>query len=176
MSLDLGFQITEAGLQAAIAADGDGLDAKIKTIGFGAQGYTPNQNATGLRNERERAPISFSLHDGRNSFRVRGVTPELDPNDPHYWVREIGVFLEDGTLLALWSSPDVAIAGRAHGTPLEFDYKLDLSAIPFDTIKVVVTPGGDNVLSALVQMVATQATLTAQSIKNRVALEAIGGR
>jgi len=169
--LELQPLFTQAGLTAAIAANGDGLSAQITHLAFGdggASGYTPQGNETKLRRERERVPITFSLSDGPGSFVVRG---KGDESDLEYWVREVGVILSDGTLLAVWSDPDRAITGRGPGAELEFDIKLVLDALPGGSIEIITTPGGSNALLALTAMLSTQAVLTNQQIKQRILIE-----
>ena len=149
MTLQLQPTITTAGLDAVIDAKGAGLTGKIKHIAFGASPYSPNAGATGLRQERERVEINFSMKTGPGRFRVRGVTPVLPDGVQEYWVHEVGVFLDDGTLLAVWADPSRPITGRGRGAELEFDFELVLDTLPDGSIEIIVTPGGDRVLSAL---------------------------
>lgn len=167
MTLELQHRITAAGLDATIAAHGNGLSAQITHIAFGdagPAGYTPAGNETALRGERERVPITFSMKDGPGAFRVRGVTPVLDDAADEYWIREVGVFLSDGTLFSVWSDPDRPVTGRGHGAEFEFDFRLMLDALPDGAVEIVVTPGGDRVLTALAAQTAAIAALTTQMV------------
>ena len=160
LALELQPTFTQAGLNAVIAADSSGLSGKITHLAFGdggASGYNPKGNETALRNEQERVPIHFSMRDGIGSFLVRG---KGDPSPIEYWVREVGIILDDGTLLALWSDPQRAITGRGPGAELEFDIKLVLDALPGGSIEIQVTRGGDDTLSALASNLAFQAAVT----------------
>lgn len=175
MLLELQPIVTRAGLDAVIAANGDGLSAKVTHLAFGdggASGYTPNGAETALRRERERVDINFSLKDGPGSFVVRGKGA---PSEIEYWVREVGIILDDGTLLGVWSDPQRSITGRGPGAELEFDIKLVLDALPGGSIEIVTVPGGNNTLIALSQMLVTQATLTNQAMKSMIAFNAMTG-
>lgn len=159
-ALELQPVFTQAGLNAVVAASGDGVSARVTHLAFGdggTSGYTPQGNETALRNERERVPIHFSFRDGPAAFLVRG---KGEPSDLEYWVREVGIVLEDGTLLAVWSDPERAITGRGPGAALEFDIKVVLDAVPGGSIEIKVTPGGDDTLSALASNLAFQAVTT----------------
>lgn len=160
VSLELVPAFTRAGLDAVLNAQADGFSARITHLAFGdggTSGYTPQGTETALRRERERVPIHFSMKDGTGSFRVRGMGA---PSQIEYWVREVGIVLEDGTLLALWSDPDRAITGRGPGAELEFDIKLVLAALPGDAFEIVVTSGGDRTLTALAGL--TLASISAE--------------
>ena len=152
MSLTLQPLITQAGLDAIINADRDGVSARITHIGLGgASGYAPRGNETALRQERERLSIHFSMQDAPGRFRVRGRS---EPSDLSYFVREVGIFLSDGTLLAIWSDPERPITGRGPGAELEFDFLLALDAAPIGSIEIGTTPGGDKVLALLAGLTA----------------------
>ena len=176
MTLQLQPTITKAGLSAVINANGDGVSAKVTHIAFGSAAYTPSSGATSLLQEQERAPITFSMKDGPGSFRVRGVTPPLETGAQEYWVREVGVFLDDGTLLAVWADPATAITGRGRGAELEFDFKLMLDALPDGSIEIVVTPGGDRTLSALSALAARAIAAERRSLNDYLALQAMASR
>ena len=157
MSFNPQLQITDAGLAALVNADNDGIKGKIAAIGFGSgPGYQPTGKEVALSSEQERTPILGSIRVAPNQFSVRG---RLEPTEDEvgYFIREIGVYLDDGTLLAVWSDPSLAVTGRGPGAGFEFAYLLNLSALPIGSLEIVVTPGGDNVLNAL-------AALTAQGI------------
>jgi hypothetical protein len=92
-------KITDAGIQACFNAYNSGLQAKITHIGLGDESYTPSSEQTQLVNEIQRVIIADGERVSPQQIHVTGVASGED----EYWVKEIGFFLEDGTLLAVWS-------------------------------------------------------------------------
>ncbi|WP_296936016.1 phage tail protein [uncultured Marinobacter sp.] len=73
--------------------------------GAGAQGTPiPNPNATALVSERRRAPLnSFSVDpENSNVLIAEQVIPESEGG---WWIREMGLFDEDGDLIFLCNTP-----------------------------------------------------------------------
>jgi hypothetical protein len=56
-------------------------------------------------------------------------------------VRELGVYLADGTLLAVWSHPTQALAYKTAGSDMLLSYDLVLSALPPNSVTVDGTGG-----------------------------------
>ena len=92
--------LTNAGVNALYNADNDGLQAVISHIAVGTGIYNPNATRTALQAETQRVAIS-------QSEKIDDYTRKLEAllDGPQaYDIREVGVFLEDGTVLAVWSS------------------------------------------------------------------------
>ena len=100
--------LTDAG-QAKIAnALALGVPLKITHMAVGdgnGQPVTPNAAQTALVRERRRAPINTLFQDPTNQSQL--VAEQIIPEDVgDWWIREIGVFSEDGTLVAIANCPD----------------------------------------------------------------------
>lgn len=132
--------ITTAGLAAIWRADNKGIAAEITHIGLGTTGYTPNKTQTALRTRKGLYPIS----DGeRLSSTLLHLTAIAD-DTLEYWVREVGFYLADGTLLAVWSDPATALAYKSPTAQLLLAYDLSLSALPADSVTITLTGAGLN--------------------------------
>ena len=130
--------ITAQGLQAVFNANHNGLEATISQVALGDHAYAVPVNGDGLatqtalRNEQQRVDIA----DGKQ------VTPhQIDMSfvadgSSTYWVRELGFYLADGTLFAVWSDPSEALAWKSDLVPLITGLELVLTALPADSVTV----------------------------------------
>lgn len=124
--------LTQAGLQASISAAKSGIAAKITHAAFGDYGYNVPRNsagnatATALRNELERVAIQHSSKLDNTLIELGFVAD----GDQAFIVREFGFFLEDGTLFAVWSAPDMPIAYKSAAAPLIMGFEISLVALP----------------------------------------------
>ncbi len=74
----------------------------------------------------------------KTAERQLHVTGVVDGDGPEFWVREVGFELEDGTLLAIWSSTQ-PLAYVSNNVPLLLAFDLRLEALPADAVTVVTT-------------------------------------
>ena len=140
MSDALNTLITAQGLAAVLNATQDGLGpVRITHAALGDVGYPIEVNdaglatATGLQNERERVPIL----DGQAGAADTQISLAFMADGPaDFWVREIGFFLADSTLFALWSHPDKPLAWKSDATPLILALELILSSLPAGSVTV----------------------------------------
>ena len=143
--------VTTAGLGAVLNSTNDGVAARITEIALGDEAYTPGADATALRSERSRIQVSGGNRINETQVHVTAV----ENTDTEYWVREIGFFFDDGTLFAIWSNPDQALAFKAAGVDLLLAFDLVLSALPEDSItvegngEVNLSPGTQTVLGVM---------------------------
>jgi hypothetical protein len=128
-------QITLAGLQAAWNATHTGISAEITHVGLGSGGYTPSTNQTALQDEKHRLNIAGGELAGPTQIHLTA----LDNSELEFWVREVGFYLADGTLFAVWSSAEGPLAYKSPTLPLVVAFDLDLSALPADSITVSTT-------------------------------------
>lgn len=99
---------TDAG-QAKIAnAIALGIPLKITHMAVGdgnGQPVTPNAAQTALIRENRRAPLNTLFQDPLNQAQL--VAEQIIPEDVgDWWIREVGLFSEDGTLIAVANCPD----------------------------------------------------------------------
>lgn len=99
---------TDAG-QAKIAnAIALGIPLKITHMAVGdgnGQPVTPNAAQTALVREKRRAPLNTLFQDPLNQAQL--VAEQIIPEDVgDWWIREVGIFSEDGTLIAVANCPD----------------------------------------------------------------------
>ncbi|SDQ70620.1 phage tail protein [Pseudovibrio sp. Tun.PSC04-5.I4] len=124
--------LTRAGMRAIFNASDAGLHAKITHLAFGSSRYTPTGTENGLKSEKARIEIVGSRY--LDDFQME-ITAKID-GPTGFTLAELGVMLEDGTLLAVWSDPDTPLAQYTPGVPIAFSFVLALSSLPQDVIEV----------------------------------------
>ncbi|SMO58998.1 Phage tail-collar fibre protein [Balnearium lithotrophicum] len=127
---------TTAGLQKFFQASGlPEVKLKLTHIGFGDAGYTPDKDQTSLKNEIIRIPISSGkVFPSDGYMDLSALIPE---NAPEFWIREIGWYLEDGTLAFVWSHPEVPIAWKNKNLKLLAGISIRVTDVPLDKIEIV---------------------------------------
>lgn len=104
--------ITQAGRQALINSEEIGTNAvKISRIAVGTGKYTPSETQTALQAEIKRLPIKEGGSNGDNSIHVA----YQDETEDAYSIYEFGLFLEDGTLFAIYSSQEIILQKTGAG-------------------------------------------------------------
>ena len=161
MSTGLQPVITKAGLAAILTATKTGLAAEIGYIALGSVAYTPTADQKTLRNEIARFPISSGE---KLSSTLLHLTAVAD-GTTGYWVREIGIFLKDGTLLAVWSHLTEALAYKAANIDLLLAYDLSLAALPADSVTITSTAAGLN-LTLAEPLAALASAAIAEQLRN----------
>lgn len=161
MSTGLQPVITKAGLAAILTATKTGLAAEIGYIALGSQAYTPSAEQKTLRNEVARFPISSGE---KLSSTLLHLTAVADGTTA-YWVREVGIFLTDGTLLAVWSHLTEALAYKAANIDLLLAYDLSLAALPADSVTITSTAAGLN-LTLAGPLAAISTALIAEQVRS----------
>lgn len=125
--------ITQAGWQAAILAENAELKIVIDSIALGDKSYTVTGDETELQHECARVAIAQSAAITAQQLQLTALVTGND----EYWVREIGIYLEEGTLFALWSDPANPLAYKAQNVDLVLTLDLVLTALPSDNITVI---------------------------------------
>jgi len=152
--------ITTAGLSAIWRADNTGIAAEITHIGLGTSGYTPNKTQTALRTRKG----MYRVSDGEKlSSTLLHLTAVAD-DALEYWVKEVGFYLSDGTLLAVWSDPTTALAYKSPTAQLLLAYDLSLEALPADSVTITSTGAGLN-LSLAAPLAAQAQALIAEQLR-----------
>jgi len=144
MSTALQPQITKAGLAAIWNATSTGLSAEISHIGLGSSGYTPSADQKTLRAQVVKYPISGGEKLSSTLIHLTAVADD----SAAFWVKEVGFFLSDGTLLAVWSHPTEALTYKSANTELLLAYDLSLEALPADSVTITSTAAGLNLTLA----------------------------
>lgn len=126
--------ITQAGITAVFNATNSGLEANIVAVALGDQSWSPTSAATKLKREKRRIPVGNGNKLSPNQIHITAIE---DGQQEAYWVREVGFYLEDGTLLAVWSHPSQPLAYKAPGVDLLLAFDVALSALPSDSINVI---------------------------------------
>lgn len=124
--------LTRAGMRALFAASRDGLNARITHIAFGDRSYAPGGLETRLHHERVRIPVAGGRYVSDYEIEIAALLE----HDAAFTVAEVGIYLDDGTLLAIWSDPDTPLAHFMPGVPIVLSYALGLSAAPPGVIEI----------------------------------------
>ena len=164
--------ITTAGLAAIWKADNTGIAAEITHIGLGTSGYTPNKTQTALRTRKG----MYRVSDGQKlSSTLLHLTAVAD-DDLEYWVKEVGFYLADGTLLAVWSDPTNALAYKSPTAQLLLAYDLSLSALPADSVTIQSTGAGLNLSLSeqLAALAAAQISAQLRGVQQQDGLDLLG--
>lgn len=159
---------TRAGLAKLRNAQGTGVQAVISALaigrglasGAGYIGYEPDGTETALRGEVSRAviyqgePIGGVAGSGPIGFRVMSVFPQLVAGSPAFAVIEVGIFLDDGTLLAVWSTPSPAdrIGDVTANALFELAFDLYLTAVPVSALAITVQQESTDNLACLAEL------------------------
>ena len=132
--------ITNAGLAAIVSSQNDGVNAKITHVALGSNAREPSKAENSLVNERLRVPIAGGERVSDTQIHLTALATHATLN---FWVYEIGFFLEDGTMLAVWADTD-PLAYKSAGVDLLLAFDLVLSALPAESVTV---EEGDSALS-----------------------------
>lgn len=104
--------VTEEGHAARMAAKAGGFAVDITHIALGSAGYdvpiyapTGRSTATELQSEKNRVEIQDARQVADNQKDLSFV---VEPAE-EYYIREIGFYLDDGTLYAIASHPTLAL-------------------------------------------------------------------
>jgi hypothetical protein len=187
MSDPLVVTLTRAGLAACVRAQGDGLQAVVNKVAVGRglnsggsyTGYTPSKDATALQNEVIRVPIISGSKLGAPTqarFRVLAEVPKTSA-PTEYSVREVGFYLSDNTLLALWSdpTPGFVLASKTALSDIALSFDLVLDQIPTGSLTIsVLDPEIPEWAAAIAEQLACQARAWRNDIKIARRLRAAG--
>jgi hypothetical protein len=153
--------ITEVGRQASFNADVQGLKVNIKYIAIGSGRYEPNKTMTALQDEKLRVPIQSSEIDKTN-YQIT-LNSIFKDEEKEFWITEIGFFLEDGTLFAIWSDKTKALSYKSIFSKPIFAFTLKLVDVNIDSINIV-DNGLDLKLNYLNEFLLTTGAITKLSL------------
>ena len=124
--------ITDAGRQAAIDANNNGLTVRMAQIAVGTGQYVPVATQTTLQTQVAVADITAGVSIGTDQVQVsaRFTAGAWD-------AYELGVFLDDGTLFAVGSSSSVGdFPTKEAGTDVVVTVTLLISDVPSGSVQV----------------------------------------
>ncbi|KAF7770049.1 hypothetical protein PCIT_a2998 [Pseudoalteromonas citrea] len=124
--------ITQAGLNAAVAAKTSDVNIHISHIAVGTQGYEPTRNQVTLKSEVNRTVVTGGKNLGNGQLHLTGKFT----SDSEYAVKEVGFYLSDGTLFAVWSDPTNVLFYQTPMAHIVQGFDLVLSAVPINNIEI----------------------------------------
>lgn len=155
--------ITEAGFAAALAAKTGGFAVDITHVAVGSSGYVVPTNANGkatqtaLFGEQQRVAIQDAREVGNGQTDISFVVE----GEGDYFIKEVGFFLDDGTLFAVASHPTQGLIWKS---------SISRAAIALELVLGAVDPSAINIVSAgpPLQLLMTKeiATLSTFAIRN----------
>ncbi|POC19525.1 phage tail protein [Vibrio vulnificus] len=140
--MTLAVTITEQGLAECISAKESGIQAQIKWISAGDRAYTPSPTQKMLQNEKQRVEISEYKDMSATSLQC---TAKFS-GSAEYSIREIGIWLSTGTLLGVISERDTTLNYKAANAHVIIPFTMDLSALPTDSLEIIVGIENLNIL------------------------------
>ena len=148
---NLAIKITKAGKEAAFNTSNTGLELEISHIALGDIGWAPidEDEATNLKNEILRVPITSGEKIGTNQINLKAI---IDGNE-NFTIREVGFFLNDGTLFGIYSNQTQALSYKTAGTQLILAFDLILSTLPPDSVSIIIEEGSNINPSFLNQLI-----------------------
>ena len=130
---------------------------------MGTVGYTPTRTQTALYAERDRSQVVSVADAGPGQIHI---TAEFK-STTEYPVREVGFYLSDGTLFAVWSHPQNTLFYQTPLSTVIQGFDLLLSAVPVSAIDVTTTGdikmfyGGEFATQAIAQTIMATAQIRA---------------
>ncbi|EGU38644.1 phage tail protein [Vibrio scophthalmi] len=124
--------ITNAGIAASIQAAELGIQYKITHISIGSEGYVPTASQTELRNEIQRKVITKGEQISLGQLHFETVWDGRE----EFEGKELGYWLEDGTLFAVDSRNGEVITYKRADTVVTEAVELNLSASSLTNITV----------------------------------------
>ncbi|SHF30782.1 phage tail protein [Vibrio gazogenes] len=155
--------ITHKGLEACISAKAKGIQLSLKWVSAGDRAYTPSPDQMTLQNELQR--VAFCEFKDIGESQIQAVAKFSGPDE--YPIRELGFWLEDGTLLGVISGPNTTLNYKARNGHCIQPFTLDLSAIPTNSITVEVGTENLNIILTEEMITIACAFIKSQAISTR---------
>lgn len=158
-------QYTDAGLAELISARNQGIKGVIKYIAVGDRSYTPTSNQRALKHELQRELISDWEELSPTQLRMGAVFK----GDKEYEVREVGFFLESGTLLAVYSAPNTLLTYKSKNSSWLQKFTLDVSPLPSSSVTIEVGTENINLLMSEEVLTAAIASISLGTTQIKIA-------
>lgn len=174
--------ITDVGLQAVFTLQSVGLEAEIAAVALGDGTYTaaeidPNTgilyNATKLRREKARFTVAGGERTGPHTISIAAVADGAT----EFWIKEVGIILTDGTLLAIAAFSSRPLAYKSATVPLHLVFDLMLSALPANSVTIIASAPSLNLTVAepLAQIGTAQTDMARKQLDMEYRLAVIEG-
>ena len=146
------FTLTNAGINAAIDAEGPGLSITVSELAIGTGQYVPSPTATALQAETHRFPLAGAgVNAASHTLQFTSVLEAASQTDAF----EIGLFTDTGILFAVASTTGVnPLVVLYAGIAFVASFGLSLTGVPAGTVTVSVDPTASVAASMLQQHLA----------------------
>lgn len=151
-------RFTSVGLDELVQAKNQGLKGQITHVAAGTARYDPVGTETALKAERQRVAIADYEDLGGGGLRIAA----LFDGALEYEIGEFGFYLATGTLLAVFSQAGVLQTYKSAQARVLQRFTLDISALPTDSITVVI--GSENLNVLLTEEIAQLATASVDNM------------
>lgn len=135
-------RFTAVGLDELVQAKNQGFKGEITHVAAGTARYDPSGAEQALKDERQRVAIADYEDLGSGGLRIAA----LFDGALEYEIGEFGFYLATGTLLAVFSQAGVLQTYKSAQARVLQRFTLDISALPTDSVTVVVGSENLNVL------------------------------
>lgn len=157
-------RFTAVGLAELVQAKNQGLKGEITHVAAGTARYDPDGTEQALRDERQRVAIADYEDLGTGSMRLAA----LFDGALEYEIGEFGFYLSTGTLLAVFSAAGVLQTYKSAQARVLQRFTIDISALPTDSVTVVI--GSENLNVLLTEEIAQIATANVDNMARHVGL------
>lgn len=146
------FTLTNAGINAAIDAEGPGLSITVSELAIGTGKYDPDATETALQAETHRYPLAGAgVNAASHTLQFTSVLEAASQTEAF----EIGLFTDTGILFAVASTTGVnPLVVLYAGIAFVASFGLSLAGIPAGTVTVSVDPTASVAASMLQQHLA----------------------
>lgn len=134
--------VTDSGTRKMLEALNEEKKVNITEFAVGDGGgrfYNPTTAATALKNEVWRGPVNacYISEDSENLLIVESVIPS---DVGGFTIREMGLFDEDGVLIAICNTPDTQKVRVADGVVHELDLSMEIALANTEVVELIVDP------------------------------------
>lgn len=134
--------VTDSGTRKMLEALDKGEKLSIAEFAVGDGGgryYTPELNATALKNEVWRGPVNacYISEESENLLIIESMIPS---DIGGFTIREMGVFDKDGVMIAVCNTPDTQKVRVSDGVVHELDLSIEVALANTDSVELIVDP------------------------------------
>lgn len=134
--------VTDSGTRKMLEALNEEKKVNITEFAVGDGGgkfYNPTTAAMSLKNEVWRGPVNtcYISKDSENLLIVESVIPS---DVGGFTIREMGLFDEDGVLIAICNTPDTQKVKVSDGVVHELDLSMEIALANTESVELIVDP------------------------------------